>query len=206
MQPRMNPRHGREFFERPTLEVARDLLGQHLVKLEDDGSRISGLICETEAYIGTEDDGCHARSGLTSRNRSMWGPAGFSYVFFTYGMHWMFNLVTEKVGFPAAVLLRAVIPRDGQEHMRKRRVGQPRKRWTDGPAKLCQAFGIDGQHDGLDVCHADAPIFVEKSPRIADSSVTVGPRVGLIRVAEPWKSIPWRFHVSGEFFADKGGI
>ena len=167
--------------------------------------RISGMICETEAYIGTEDDGCHAKAGLTTRNRSMWGPAGFSYVYFTYGMHWMLNLVTERDGFPAAVLLRAVSPHEGLERIRARRARQPQKRWTDGPAKLCQAFGVHGEHDGLDICIADAVIFVEQSQGIPDSSVTVGPRVGLNRVAEPWKSVPWRFRVSNDDFANRGG-
>ena len=201
----MNPRLRQDFFERPTLEVARELLGQRLVKLDDDGMRISGMICETEAYIGTEDDGCHAKAGLTTRNRSMWGPAGFSYVYFTYGMHWMLNLVTERDGFPAAVLLRAVSPHEGLERIRARRARQPQKRWTDGPAKLCQAFGVHGEHDGLDICIADAVIFVEQSQGIPDSSVTVGPRVGLNRVAEPWKSVPWRFRVSNDDFANRGG-
>jgi DNA-3-methyladenine glycosylase len=202
----MKKRLHRDFFERPTLEVARDLLGQQLVKLDDDGTRISGFICETEAYIGVEDDGCHAKSGLTPRNRSMWGPAGFSYVYFTYGMHWMLNLVTESDGFPAAVLLRAVFPQDGLDRIRERRAGQPQKRWTDGPAKLCQAFGIQGDHDGLDICTTGAVIFVEQSRAIPDSSVTIGPRVGLNRVAEPWKSAPWRFRVSYDDFALRGGI
>lgn len=188
----------REFFERPTLEVARSLLGQRLVRLEDDGTRVSGYICETEAYIGTEDDGCHAKAGRTQRNRSMWGPAGFSYVYFTYGMHWMFNLVTELEGFPAAVLIRAVVPSEGIELIRDRRTGQPSARWTDGPAKVCQAFGIQGQHDGLDLCHPEAVIFVEPSESVSISSVTVGPRVGLNRVVEPWKSKPWNFRVSYE--------
>jgi DNA-3-methyladenine glycosylase len=201
----MNPRLRRDFFERPTLDVARELLGQRLVKLDDDGMRLSGMICETEAYIGTEDDGCHAKSGLTTRNRSMWGPAGFSYVFFTYGMHWMLNLVTEKDGFPSAVLLRAVFPYEGLERIRARRAGQPPRRWTDGPAKLCQAFGVNGKHDGLDICIADAVIFVEQSPGIPDSSVTVGPRVGLNRAAEPWKSVPWRFRMPYDDFANRGG-
>ena len=201
----MNPRLRQDFFERPTLEVARELLGQRLVKLDDDGMRISGMICETEAYIGTEDDGCHAKAGLTTRNRSMWGPAGFSYVYFTYGMHWMLNLVTERDGFPAAVLLRAVFPHEGLERIRARRARQPQKRWTDGPAKLCQAFGVHGEHDGLDICIVDAVIFVEQSQGIPDSSVTVGPRVGLNRVAEPWKSVPWRFRVSNDDFANRGG-
>jgi DNA-3-methyladenine glycosylase len=201
----MNPRLSRPFFESPTLDVARELLGQRLVKLDEDGTRISGYICETEAYIGTEDDACHAKSGLTPRNRLMWGPAGFSYVYLTYGMHWMLNLVTESEGFPAAVLLRAVLPLEGVQIIRERRAKQPSQRWTDGPAKLCQAFGIHGEHNGLDICQPDAIIFVELAECIPDSSVTVGPRVGLNRVAEPWKSIHWRYRVTGDRFTARGG-
>ena len=201
----MNPRLNRTFFNRPTLDVARDLLGQRLVKIESDGTRVSGWICETEAYIGMEDDGCHAKSGPTRRNRSMWGPAGHCYVYFTYGMHWMLNLVTERDGFPAAVLLRGIIPQEGIELIHQRRADQPPKHWTDGPAKLCQAFRIHGEYDGLDICHSLATLFVEQDDRIADPFVTLAARVGLNKVEEPWKSIPWRFRVSAEPFAARGG-
>jgi DNA-3-methyladenine glycosylase len=194
----MNLRLRRSFYERPTLTVARDLLGQRLVRIEEDGSRISGLISEAEAYIGTDDDGCHAKSGLTRRNQSMWGPAGTCYIYFTYGIHWMLNLVTEQEGFPAAVLIRAVIPQEGIEIIRKRRAGQPPQRWTDGPAKLCQAFNIHGEHDHLDSCLPESMIFVEQGDPVPDMSVTVGPRVGLNSVAEPWKSMPWRFRLTSD--------
>ncbi len=200
----MNPRLTRDFYEQPTLLVARSLLGQRLVKIEG-AKRLTGLISETEAYIGTDDDGCHAKAGLTRRNRSMWGPAGHCYVYFTYGMHWMLNLVTEGDGFPAAVLIRSLIPEEGMDTFRQRRVGQPVERWMDGPAKLCQALGIQGQQDGLDLCATDSVIFVEKADPVPDSSVTTGPRVGLNRVAEPWKSMPWRFHLPRDYKASGGG-
>ena len=197
----MNPRMRDRFFNRSTLQVARELLGQRLVRIENDGTRLSGLICETEAYIGTDDGGCHAKSGLTRRNQSMWGPAGTCYVYFTYGMHWMLNLVTKREGFPAAVLLRAVMPQEGVELIKLRCRGRPARHWTDGPAKLCQAFGIDGTFDGLFSLDLQAPLFVETEAAIEDQFVTVGPRVGLNRVEEPWKSIPWRFRVSADGFA-----
>ncbi len=200
----MKPRLSRSFFERPTLSVARELLGQRLVRIEADSKRLTGLICETEAYIGSDDDGCHAKAGRTPRNQSMWGRAGVCYVYFTYGMHWMLNLVTEQEGFPAAVLLRGVHPQEGIERIQERRVGQPRQHWTDGPAKLCQAFGIDSKHDGHDICLPESVIFVESADRVDDRSVTVGPRVGLNRVAEPWKSIPWRFRVTTETYFERG--
>ena len=184
----------RSFFKRPTLTVARDLLGQRLVKLEGN-QRIAGLITETEAYIGTKDDGCHARAGLTNRNRSMWGPPGHAYVYFTYGMHWMLNIVTERNGFPAAVLLRGVKPVEGHEVIRRRRAGRPESELTNGPAKLCQAFALDGSFNGMDLCHPQSALFIQRDVVIPEQSVTTGPRVGLNKVSEPWKSKPWRFRV-----------
>ncbi len=191
----MGERIPRAFFARPTLQVARELLGARLVHRQPDGQRVSGLIVETEAYIGEEDQGCHARAGRTPRTAVMYGPPGHAYVYFTYGMHWLFNVVTEREGFPAAVLVRALWPLEGLEIIAARRAGRPRSQWTDGPAKLCQALGIDGRHHGLDLCVPDAPLFLEFDRTFPDESVTIGPRVGLNTVPEPWKSIPWRFRV-----------
>jgi DNA-3-methyladenine glycosylase len=106
----------KSFYERPTLEVARDLLGKRLVH-NPQGVRITGTIVETEAYRGEEDQACHARAGRTPRTSIMYGHAGMAYIYFTYGMHWLLNCVTEREGFPAAVLLRAIIPLEGQEQM-----------------------------------------------------------------------------------------
>jgi DNA-3-methyladenine glycosylase len=166
-----------------------------LVRLEG-GRRLAGLIVETEAYRGEEDQGCHARAGLTPRTRVMYGPPGHAYVYFTYGMHWMLNFVTEPEGFPAAVLIRAIFPTEGLEVIAARRDSQPFERWTDGPAKLCRALDIDGRHHGLDLCAPGSELFVEQGPlrgSIPDSAVTIGPRVGLNNVPEPWKSIHWRY-------------
>ena len=189
-----SPRLAREFYQRPTLQVARDLLGARLVRLED-GTRLAGIITETEAYIGVDDQGCHARVGLTPRTRVMYGPAGHAYVYFTYGQHWMLNFVTEAEGFPAAVLIRAVLPVEGLQQIAARRGGRPQHSWTDGPAKLCQAFAIDGSSNDLDLCHPQAQVFVEQGNPVSVSSVTTGARVGLSNVPEPWKSMPWRFRV-----------
>ena len=187
-----NERIPRDFFNRDTLEVARQLLGMRLVRIQG-GRRLSGVIVETEAYRGQEDLGCHARSGLTARNRVMYGQPGHAYVYFTYGMHWMLNFVTERQDFPAAVLLRAIVPIEGKEIMGARRSGKPERSWTDGPAKLCQALAIDGRCNGIDLCAPQAEIYLEWGLAIPEERVTIGPRVGLNNVPEPWKSIPWRF-------------
>lgn len=151
------------------------------------------MIVETEAYIGTEDLGCHARAGRTARNASMWGPPGHAYVYFTYGMHWMLNVVTEPEGLAAAVLIRAVVPVEGVETMRKQRGLTTDGSLADGPAKLCQAMSIDGKLDGHDLCRSSSRLFLEPGEPVPDGLITTGPRVGLFSVPEPWKSIPWRF-------------
>jgi DNA-3-methyladenine glycosylase len=189
------PRLSRAFFARPTLQVARELLGKRLVRLEQ-GERIVGIIVEAEAYIGKEDLGCHCRVGRTNRNQVMFGAPGHAYVYFTYGMHWMLNVVTEADGFPAAVLIRGIHPTEGLERIAARRSPQPQRIWTDGPAKICQALNIEGSLNGIDLCAADAELWVEEGAPISDQNVTTTPRVGLYTVPEPWKSIPWRFIVS----------
>jgi len=188
-------RIGPSFFVRPTLTVARELLGQRLVRLDEEGHRLAGVITETEAYIGIDDLACHAHVGMTARNAVMWGPAGHAYVYFTYGMHWMLNIVTEHESFPAAVLIRALKPREGREQMFKRRPVTQTKELSNGPAKLCQALGIDGKFNGHDLCHNEAILFIERERMVDASVVTTGPRVGISHVPEPWKSMPWRFGV-----------
>jgi len=183
------------FYQRPTLVVARELLGARLVRVERGGSRTSGLIVEAEAYIGSDDLGCHARVGRTARNASMWGPAGRAYVYFTYGMHWCLNVVTEADGFPAAVLLRALLPVEGRAAMRRRRGPAGDRDLTGGPARLCQALGIDRRFDGHDLCATGAHLFLETGVAIPELDVSKTPRVGLNRVPEPWRSLPWRFLV-----------
>jgi len=185
---------GREFYHRNTLQVARELLGKRLVRV-DNGQRLAGIISEVEAYRGEEDLACHARAGFTQRTKVMYGLPGVAYVYFTYGMHWMLNFVTEEEGYPAAVLIRAILPVEGLEAIASRRANNPPQRWTDGPAKLCQALGIDGRQNGSDSCSSKAEIFVEDDQFIDQSGVTIGPRVGLNNVPEPWKSLPWRFRM-----------
>lgn len=189
-----------EFFNRPTLTVARELLGCRLVRILDD-IRLVGVITETEAYIGETDLGCHAKAGRTQRTEPMYGPPGRAYVYFTYGMHWCFNTVTEAEGFPAAVLLRAIETVEGQRVVAFRRAKARKADWSNGPAKLTAAFGIDSHQNKIDLTQTASGLWLEPGVAIPDENVTTGPRVGLYSVPEPWKSIPWRFRVSGITFA-----
>jgi DNA-3-methyladenine glycosylase len=141
----------------------------------------------------------------------MWGEPGHAYVYFTYGMHWCLNVVTEAAGRPAAVLLRALLPAEGMETMRRRRsrpaasgaarlrssaASRPLEGLTDGPAKLCQALGVDRRLNGHDLCAPAARLFVERATAAPARAVRRGPRVGLQNVPEPWKSKPWRFRLT----------
>ncbi len=182
----------REFYNRPTLTVARELLGTTLVRFAD-GVRVSGRIVETEAYIGESDLGCHAKAGRTPRTEIMYGTPGSAYVYFNYGIHWMLNAVTEREGFPAAVLIRAIQPLEGIEIIAARRGKQPKPKWTDGPGKLTQALNIDKSFNGVDLCSNESSLWIEAGESISDENVTIGARVGLNSVPEPWKSMPWRF-------------
>ncbi len=180
------------FYNRSTLTVARELIGARLVRVLN-GRKLVGLITEAEAYIGEEDLGCHARAGRTPRTAVMYGPPGHAYVYFTYGNHWMLNVVSERAGFPAAVLIRAIQPIEGIEVMSRRRSGRD----TFGPGKLTQAMGITKSENGVDLTDAGSSLRIEAGRRVPDSLVTKGPRVGLNTVPEPWKSKPWRFLVNG---------
>lgn len=185
----------RSFFERDTLIVARELLGRKLVR-EISGRRISGYITEAEAYIGEQDLACHAHVGKTRRNAVMYGPPGHAYVYFTYGMHWMFNCVTGTQDFPAAVLLRSIHPLEGLDFIAAHRNGQPEPLWCNGPAKICQALAIDGALNGVDLCQSSSPIQIENGIRIPPTLIATTARVGINSVPEPWRSMPWRFVVA----------
>jgi DNA-3-methyladenine glycosylase len=188
----------RSFFNRPATEVACELLGAQLTRVVD-GHCMCGVISEAEAYLGEDDLGCHAHAGKTRRNAVMYGPPGFAYVYFTYGMHWMLNAVTGAEDSPAAVLIRAIRPLVGQDWMAANRphlVGKPH--WLDGPAKLTQALAIDGTLNGIDLCNPDSGLFLSAGTAIARQHILTTPRIGLNSVPEPWKSIPWRFMVKAE--------
>lgn len=185
-----------DFYQQPTLNTARQLLGARLFRILD-GELVSGRITETEAYIGEDDRACHAKAGLTERTKIMYGRAGTAYVYFTYGMHWMLNVVTEAEGFPAAVLIRSVAIETGIECIKARRPGVKPSEWTNGPAKLTKALGIDGSFNGIDLTCKGNGLWIEPGIVISDANVTIGARVGLYSVPEPWKSFPWRFLVTG---------
>ncbi|MCC6215817.1 MAG: DNA-3-methyladenine glycosylase [Polyangiaceae bacterium] len=193
MAPRRQPAPAlvalpRAFYERPVLAVARDAIGKLLVHESPEGL-VAGRIVEAEAYRGPEDLAAHSRGGRrTPRTEAMWGPAGHAYVFFVYGMHWHVNLVTGAVGEPHAVLLRAVEPVVGEPLLAARRGREPGDlRLTNGPGKLCRAFGIDGRHYGADLC--EGPLFLAEGdrPRVARSA-----RIG-VEYAGSWAARPWRF-------------
>ncbi len=180
----------RSFYDRPTLTVARDLIGARLVRILD-GVKLVGIISETEAYISQKDLACHAKAGRTARTAVMFGEPGHAYIYFTYGNHWMLNAVTEREGFPAAVLIRAIQPVEGAEIMSARRSG----RNTFGPGKLTQAMGITKSENGGDLTEATHGLWIEAGVKVPNSLVTKGPRVGLNNTPEPWLSKPWRFLV-----------
>jgi len=196
-------RLNREFFVREdTLRIARELLGKLLVVPTPDGSRVSGMIVETEAYLGVIDKAAHSYGGRrTQRNEITYAEGGHVYVFFVYGMYFQLNLVTGVVDDPHVVLIRAVEPVEEVEIMRERRGEMKDKNLTSGPGKLCIALGITRDLNGEDVTESDR-IWVEEYKDFTKKEVAVGPRVG-IDYAEEFAGLPWRFWVEGNEFASK---
>ena len=192
----------RSFFSRSTRTVARELLGCRLVR-QLNGDRLAGIVVEAEAYIGEQDQACHAKVGKTPRTQVMYGPAGFSYVYFTYGMHWMLNVVTAKEGFPAAVLIRAIQPVEGIEVMQDLRRGKNLVDLCSGPAKLTQALGIARGQNGLDLCQPSSELWIESGLDFSRHVIASGPRIGLGETPEPWRSKPWRYLVKNNPFVSK---
>jgi DNA-3-methyladenine glycosylase len=182
------------FYARPTAEVARRLLGHFLVS-EIGGRRTAGRIVETEAYVGPEDPACHGyKARRTRRNASLFGPPGIAYVYFAYGMHWCLNAVTEGVGMPTAVLIRALEPLAGLETMRRRRGGAAERALCSGPARLCQALGVTGREDGVSLTRGRLRIVRSRSRH--RYAIIATPRIGISR-AVTWplrfviKDCPW---------------
>jgi DNA-3-methyladenine glycosylase len=179
----------RPFFARGAVTVARALLGQRLVRISD-GVRLSGLICETEAYAGADDPASHAYR-RTPRSAIMYGPPGFAYVYFIYGMYFCLNAVTEADGHPGAVLLRAILPQEGLDAMRARRTGVPDARLADGPGKLCAALGITGAQNRLDLCTSEE-LLLEAGVTAPEEAILATPRIG-VRGDASALARPWRF-------------
>jgi DNA-3-methyladenine glycosylase len=179
----------RSFFARPSLDVARDLLGRNLVRTLPDGTRLVARLVEVEAYR-QDDPASHSYRGRTARTDVMFGPPGHLYVYFTYGMHFCMNVVTGRDGEGSAVLLRAAEPLEGVEEMARRRgVANPRLLLA-GPARMCEAFGVSREHNGLDLADGDAMHVVRGAP-VRGGRVLAGPRVGITAAVDQ----PWRFVV-----------
>lgn len=171
--PRHKSSFKEEFFSRPTLEVAPQVLGSFLCRRGASGKQKRAMIIEVEAY--TQDDpACHAYRGLTERCRVMFGPAGRSYVYFIYGMYNCLNIVTEPEGTAGAILIRA-LDFEGAE----------------GPGKLCKAFNIDRTHNGLNLLDSESELWLEKAEPLAAGEIGCSIRVGISTAQEN----PWRFFV-----------
>lgn len=179
----------KNFFERPTLIVAQELIGKLLVHYTEDGP-IGGIIVETEAYCGDGDPASHASRGVTPRNKIMFGPAGFAYVYFNYGIHNLFNVVTDSEGTAGAVLIRALEPVKGLETMKSRRKKSVAEELCNGPACLTQALGINLTHNGH--CLKDKPLMIENGYN-NNLRIVCGPRIGITKGTDK----DWRFYVEG---------
>ncbi len=178
----------RAFYARPVLQVAKECIGKFLVHRTQQADLV-GRIVETEAYRGPEDRAAHSFGGRrTARTEVMFGPPGFAYVFFVYGMHYQFNVVTTRVDAPHAVLVRAVEPLLGVRHMAERRnLPETSRELTNGPGKLCQAFAIGKPEYGADLCASD--LFLAEGPA---TKCARSARIG-VAYAEDWAQKPWRF-------------
>jgi DNA-3-methyladenine glycosylase len=187
----------RGFYDRDTEIVARELLGMILECNTPEGIA-SGIIVETEAYIGEHDAACHAAAGRTRRTEPLYGPPGNAYVYFIYGMHWCINAVTRAEGLPSAVLIRALEPLNGIPLMRRRRPKARSDRdLTNGPGKLCAALGIDRHMNGLPLQRY--PVVIREGSRVDDNDVIITPRIGITQAAD-W---PLRFLVRGNPFVSR---
>ncbi len=177
-----------EYYARPTLEVAQDLLGCLLIHDSPEG-RTAGRIVETEGYVARIDPAAHAYRSRTRRNEPMWGPPGHAYVYFTYGMHYCFNVVTEPEGMAAAVLVRALQPLEGLD-LKIRRAGVEKPRLLcSGPGRLCQAMGIDTRLTGAPLQGPELRLVPGERPSDIVSTTRIGIRQG--------QDLPWRYYPAG---------
>lgn len=177
----------RSFYAPDADHVARKLIGHFLIRNTPDGPA-GGPIVEAEAYLA-DDPACHSFRGETKRNKSMFGPPGYSYVYLIYGMHFCFNAVCGPVGHGEAVLIRAIEVQFGEDWMRRQRKVDSTTQLTNGPARLCQALDIVRQHDGVDICDAASPLYIAQNPNRANFFRKQGPlvtttRIGISKAAE----------------------
>ncbi len=195
----------RSFYEPSAKVVAPRLLGHFLIRNTPMGPA-GGPIVETEAYL-TGDPACHAAPGLTPRNRVMFGPPGHGYVYLIYGYHFCVNAVCRPAGIAEAVLVRAIQPAFGEEFMRHQRPVSKLRELTNGPAKLCEALHIDRELDGIDLCNANATLWIAENPNVEDFRKRQGPivsttRIGITRAA----ALPLRFYLDGNEYVSKKGV
>lgn len=197
----------REFYSRDTLTVARELLGKVLVH-NINGQKLRGIIVETEAYLGLRDKAAHSYGGRkTKRMESMYDLPGTAYVFFIYGMYYCFNIVTERIGVPEAVLIRGIEPIEGLDFMARNRFGvdydnltkRQKRNLTNGPGKLSMAFNIDKSLDGVDLC-GDSLYLEHGDGR--EFNIVQTKRIG-IDYAEEARDFPYRFYIQGNPYVSK---
>lgn len=188
----------RSFYERGTLEVARSLLGQVLVRETQDGTT-RGIIVETEAYLGPWDDAAHSYKGKSERVRVQYGPAGMAYVYMIYGMYYCLNITSGPAGDPEVVLIRALEPLSGIELMERRRRTDKRTNLCSGPGKLCMAFGVGPSEYGADLCSGDG-LYVEAGER--PEKIVTSRRIG-IDYAVLTRDEPWRFTISNNKYISR---
>jgi DNA-3-methyladenine glycosylase len=174
----------RSFFNRSTLKVARDLIGKYVLRRTEHGA-MAGLIVEVEAYVGPHDLACHASRGRTQRTDVLFGPPGLAYVYLIYGMYHCLNVVTEREGFPAAVLIRAVA------HCKPPAVPV----LIDGPGRVCRSFDIDRTLNRLDLTLGEGLWMEDRGERITEADVLTAPRIGVDYAGE-WASKPFRFRLA----------
>jgi DNA-3-methyladenine glycosylase len=201
--PSMNEKLPRKFYTRhATVQIAKDLIGCLLVVPTVDGRRVSGMIVETEAYLGAIDKAAHSyKNRRTKRTETMFSIGGTVYVFFVYGMYFQFNVVVGQQNTPHAILIRAVEPIDGIEVMRERRgKAMNDKNLTSGPGKLCIALGVDKTFDGADLL--SEKVWLEKFRKFSEAEIASGKRIG-IDYAEEFTEKLWRFWLKGNDFVSR---
>jgi len=185
------------FYSCSTLKILEDLIRMVLVRKSEDGLT-SGIIVETEAYRGEDDPASFAFRGKTKRSEMLYGPPGRAFVYLTYGMHYLLNVITERENLPAAILIRALEPREGISLMKKRRKTESLLNLCSGPAKICQAFGIDLSLNGVSLSSSRSPLFIKGGDRgeKGKKELILRPRIGI----REGKERLWRVYLKGSPF------